>query len=130
VFENENENLESYLYPVNYYFRGENSSFCIAMNYGLKRPGKRIPVGAKFFTQVQNGNGVQPTSSTMGTGSLPVVKRPRSDAEHPLLVALRSESVRLYLYPILGLRVCYGVPLNFPNFFPFLLAQLTSEDDL
>jgi hypothetical protein len=45
--------------------------------------GKRIPVGARFFAQVQIGPGAHPASFTMGTGSFPGVKRPRCGADHP-----------------------------------------------
>jgi hypothetical protein len=47
------------------------------------RSGDRIPVGARFFAQVQNGPGDHPASYTMGTGSFPGVKRPVRDADHP-----------------------------------------------
>jgi hypothetical protein len=47
------------------------------------RSGDRIPVGARFFAHVQTGPGAHPASSTMGTGSFPVVKRPGRGADHP-----------------------------------------------
>jgi hypothetical protein len=46
------------------------------------RSGDRIPVGARFFTHVQIGPGTHPASCTMGTVSLPGVKRQGRDANH------------------------------------------------
>jgi len=40
-------------------------------------------VGMRFSAPVQTGPGVHPTSSTMGTGSFPEVKRPGRDIDHP-----------------------------------------------
>jgi hypothetical protein len=61
------------------------SSVGIATGYGQDGPGseKTTPVGARFFAHVQTGHGAQPASCTMGTGSFPVVKRPRRGAGHP-----------------------------------------------
>jgi hypothetical protein len=44
---------------------------------------KKIPVGPRFFAQVQTGLGAHPASCTMGTGSFPGVKRPGRGADHP-----------------------------------------------
>jgi hypothetical protein len=44
---------------------------------------KKIPVGPRFFAQVQTGLGAHPASCTMGNGSFPGVKRPGRDADHP-----------------------------------------------
>jgi hypothetical protein len=76
---------------------------------------KKILVGAKFFAHVQTGPGGHPASCTMGTGSFPEVKRPGRGADHPPLLVCRSKKrVELHLYPSLGVRVCYGVPLPLP----------------
>jgi hypothetical protein len=40
-------------------------------------------VGARFSAPVQTGPGDHPASCTMGTGSLPGVKRPRRGVDHP-----------------------------------------------
>jgi len=40
-------------------------------------------VEAKFSAPVQNGPGAHPASFTMGTGSLPAVKRPGWGVDHP-----------------------------------------------
>jgi hypothetical protein len=45
--------------------------------------GDRIPVGARFSSQVQTGPGAHPASCTMGTVSFPGVKRPGRGADHP-----------------------------------------------
>jgi hypothetical protein len=37
----------------------------------VRRPGDRIPVGARFFATVQTGPGPHPASYKMGTGSFP-----------------------------------------------------------
>jgi hypothetical protein len=43
----------------------------------------RIPVGARFFAQVQTGPRAHPAACTVGTGSFPRVKRPGRGADHP-----------------------------------------------
>jgi hypothetical protein len=43
----------------------------------------KIPVGARYFSNVQTGPEAHPASYTMGTGSFPGVKRPGHGAEHP-----------------------------------------------
>ena len=45
------------------------------------RCGDRIPEGARFSAPVQTGHGTHLASYTMGTGSIPGVKRPRRGAE-------------------------------------------------
>jgi hypothetical protein len=52
------------------------------------RSGDRIPLEARFSVPVQTGPGANPASYTMGTGSLPGVKQPGHDVDHPHL-ALR-----------------------------------------
>jgi hypothetical protein len=87
---------------------GPGSSVSIATDYGLDGPGieshlqlkiKKIPVGARFFAQVQTGPMAHPASCTVGTGSFPEVESGRSVTltPHPLLVP-RYKRVRLYLY--------------------------------
>jgi hypothetical protein len=63
--------------------RGPVSSVGIATGYGLKLSVDRMPVGARFFSQVQIGPGAHPASFTEGTGSFPGVKRPGRGADHP-----------------------------------------------
>jgi hypothetical protein len=65
--------------------RSRKSSVGIAKGYGLDGRGS-IPGKDKSFSllcNVQIGFGAHPTSYPMGTqGSLPKVKRPRSEADH------------------------------------------------
>jgi len=49
----------------------------------------RIPVGARFSAPVHTGPGTHPASYTMGTGSLPGVKRPGRGVDHPPHLAPR-----------------------------------------
>jgi hypothetical protein len=42
-------------------------------------------VDAIFSVPVQNGSGTHPASYTMGTGSFPGLKRPRSSVANPFL---------------------------------------------
>jgi hypothetical protein len=46
------------------------------------------PGGGEIFAPVQTGSGAQPTSCTMGTGSLPRVKSGVKLTPQPLLVSL------------------------------------------
>jgi len=57
---------------------GWDSSVGIATRYGMKGP-----VGARFSAPVQTSPGAHPASFTMGTGSLPRVKRPGRCVDHP-----------------------------------------------
>jgi len=45
--------------------------------------GDGIPVGARFFAPVLTDPGAHPASYTMGTWSLPKLKRPGRGADHP-----------------------------------------------
>ena len=47
------------------------------------RSGDRFPVEARFSAPVQTGSGAHPASYTMGTVSLPGVKRPGRGLDHP-----------------------------------------------
>jgi hypothetical protein len=62
-------------------FSGPGNSVGIATDYGLDGP-EIISVGARFFAHVQTGRGAHPASCTMGTGSIPGVKRPERGADH------------------------------------------------
>jgi hypothetical protein len=77
------------------------SSVGIATDYGLDGPGIESRWGARFFEHVQNGRGAHPASCTMGTGSLPGVKRPGRGADHPPLLAPRSRKSRAIPVPTL-----------------------------
>jgi hypothetical protein len=62
---------------------GRDSSVGIATGYGLDGPGIEFRWGTRFFAHVQTGPEAHPASYTMGTGSLPGVKRPGRGADHP-----------------------------------------------
>ena len=64
------------------------------------RSGDRNPVGVRFSAPVRTGPGVHPASCTMGTGSLPGVKRPGRATDHPppIFSAEVLNRVELYLY--------------------------------
>jgi hypothetical protein len=66
---------------------------CIATRYGLDGPGIESWWEARFSTFVQTGPGAHPASYTMGTGSLPGVKRPGRGVDHPPHLALRLKKV-------------------------------------
>jgi hypothetical protein len=55
----------------------------VSTRYGLDGPGIENPLEERFFAPVQTGPGSYPASYTMGTGSLPGVKRPGSGAGRP-----------------------------------------------
>jgi hypothetical protein len=83
----------------------------------------RIPVGARFSAPVQNGLGAYPAFCTMGTESVPWVKRPGRGVDHPPPSSTKvKERVELYLYspsgpswPVLGWTLPY--PGNFVLYF-------------
>ena len=55
---------------------GGDSAVGIATGYGLDGPGIESSGGrARFYAPVQTGPGAHPASYTMGTGSLPGLKR-------------------------------------------------------
>ena len=70
----------------------------------------RIPVWASFSALVQTGPEAHPTTYTMGTRSLPRVKRPGRGVKHPPPSRAEvKEAVELYLrffsgpsWPVLG----------------------------
>ena len=72
---------------------GPSSSVSIATRYGLDGPGIASRPGARFSAPVQIGPVANPGSYTIGTGSLPRVKRPVRDVDHPphLMPRLKKE---------------------------------------
>jgi hypothetical protein len=83
-------------------------NFCLYFPYfdllRAGRSGDRIPVGVRFSAPVQTGPGAHPASYTMGTGSLPWVKRPGRGVDHPFTsIAEVKERLVLYLYSLSGL---------------------------
>ena len=86
---------------------GQRSGYSDLLQAGRSRD--RIPVGARFSAPLQ-GPAAHPASYTMGTGSLPGVKRPGRGVDHPPpYTAEVKERVELDLYspsaplwPLLG----------------------------
>jgi hypothetical protein len=67
--------------------------------------GDRIPVGSRFSAPAQIGPGAHPASYTMGTGSLPEVKRPGRVVNHrtPSIAEVKERAADTSTPP-LGLR--------------------------
>ena len=83
--------------------------FGIATRYGLDGPGIESRLGARFSASVQTGPGAHPTSYTMGTGSVPGVKRLERGVDHPPLSSVKvKEKVELYLYSPFWVFVAYS----------------------
>jgi hypothetical protein len=60
-------------------------------------------VGATFFAQVQTDPKDHPASSTVGTGSVSGLKRPRRGVDHPPTTSAEvKEKVELLLYSPTG----------------------------
>ena len=70
------------LYIVTPLKMGRDSSVGIEIRYGLGGPGIESRWWS-FSVPVQTGPGAHPASYTIGTGSLPGVKRPGRGVEHP-----------------------------------------------
>ena len=86
-----------------YIIRGRDSSVGIATRYGPDGPGIETRVGARFSAPVQTGPGAHSASYTMGTGSLPGVKRPGRGVDHPPPSRAEvKERVELYVYSSSG----------------------------
>ena len=70
-----------------------DSAVGIATRYGLDGPGIESRWGAGFSAPVQTGPGAHPASCTMGTWSVPGVKRPGHGVDHPphLVPRLKKE---------------------------------------
>ena len=63
-------------------FAGRDNSVGTATRYGLDGPGIEFRWGARFSAPVQTGPEAHSASYTMGTESLPGVKRPGRDVDH------------------------------------------------
>ena len=62
------------------------------------RSGERIPAGTRFPAPVQTGPGENPTSYTIGTMSLPGVKRPGRGVDHPTRSSAEVKEIKLNIY--------------------------------
>jgi hypothetical protein len=84
-------------------YTGHDSSVGIATRCGLDGPGIESQWVARFSAPVQTGSEAHPVFYTMGTGSLPGVKRPRRGVDHPPLSSTEvKERVQLCLYTPYG----------------------------
>ena len=78
---------------------GRDSSVGVATRYGLGVSGIASQWGARLSAPVQTGPGTHSASYTMGTVSLPEVKRPERGVDHPPPSSAEvKERVELYLY--------------------------------
>ena len=92
------------------YTKGPDSSAGIATRYGLDGQEIEFRWEARFSAPVQTGPVALPASYTMGTGSLPGVKRPGRGADHPPPSSAEVEGrVELYIcspsrlsWPVIG----------------------------
>jgi len=89
------------------YFTLSLNALCAAIAQSVQRlatgwtvPGSN-PCAGDVFRNRQTGPGAHPTTPTMGTGSVPKVKRPGRDVDHPSNAEVK-ERVELYLYPKSG----------------------------
>ena len=89
--------LRTVVHDTYYQKHSYESLFVIAV-----RPGDRIPVRARFLAPVQTGPGAQPPCYKMGTGSFPLVKRPRPGINHPP-ASSAEVTVRVQVYSALPL---------------------------
>ena len=86
------------------------------------------PDGARIFTPIQTGPGVQPTSYTVGSWSFPGVKRPGNGTDYPSLSSAEDEgTVELYLFPPLGLR-CLFRGAFYLHLLPFIVDSIVLMD--
>ena len=94
---------------------GQDSTVCTATDsLRTGRPRDAIPVESRFSAPVQTGLGTH--SYTMGTGSLPGVKRSERGVNHPtLFMAEVKGREKLYLYsPSVPPWHVRGRPLSLP----------------
>ena len=71
-------------------------------------------MGARFSAPVHTGHGDHPASYTMGTGSVPGVKRPGRGVKHPPPCSAEvKERVQLSLLPLWAFVARYRVTFTF-----------------
>ena len=96
---------------------GRDSSVGIATRYGPDGSGIESRWGARFFPPVQTGPGTYPDSYTMGTGSLPGVKRPGRGVDHPPSSSAEVKDSRaIPLLPLWAFVACSRVNLDGSEF--------------
>ena len=85
----------------------------IATTYGLGGTGIESPWGARFTAPVQTGPGTHPATHTVGTGSLPGVKRPGRVVDHLTSSSAEvKEGVELSA-PLWAIVACYRVTFTY-----------------
>ena len=86
-----------------------------ATGYGLDDPGIESRWGARYSAPVQTGPGAHPAFCTIGTGSIPGVKRPGRGVDHPHPSSAEvKKRVELYLYSSLcAIVACSTVTFTF-----------------
>ena len=88
---------------------GRDSSVSIVTRYGLDGPGIESRWGQDFSVPVQTSLGAHPASYTIGTRSLPGLKRPGRGVDHPPPSSTDfKERVELYVYCHCG-RSCPAI---------------------
>jgi hypothetical protein len=94
---------------------GWDRAVCTVTGYGAGWSRDQIAVGVRFFTLVQTDPGALPASCTVGTRSYTGVKRPGCGADHPPILAPRSQiSGAIPLLPLRAFRACYRVKFTLP----------------
>ena len=89
------------IYSVLIEFFYRTATDCDSLPAG--RSGDRVPVRQRYSTPVQTCPEAHPASYTMGTGSLPGVKRPGRGVDHPPTYSSEvKERVEIYLYSPCG----------------------------
>ena len=109
---------------------GRCNSVGIATRYRLDSPRIESRWGARFSGPVQTSPGAHPVSCTMGTGSLPGVKRQRCGVDHPPHLAPRLKKdfmcftpcVVIHLYSI-NQRKAHFLSLYFNFFYVFYVYR-------
>jgi hypothetical protein len=85
--------------------------------FSPRRSGDRISCGGRFSAPGKTGPGANPASCTMGTGSVPGVKRPGRGVHHPppsnAEVKQRTE-LYVLLLPLWAFMVCCRLNFTFP----------------
>ena len=89
---------------------GDNPAPILGLRCG---PGIESRWAARFSAPVQTGPGVHPASYTLGTGSLPVVKRPGCDDDNSTSSAEVKERVQPYLYSPYVFMACSRLTFTF-----------------
>ena len=101
------------------------SSVGTAARYGLDGRGSNPGRGARFSTPAQSGRRAHPASCTMGTGSLPGLKRPGRGVDHPpsSSAEVKRKSGATPLLPLWAVVACSRATFTF-YFYLYRYKQL------